>query len=254
MEHEQPEILAQFAVVALLGFLDPLQVGLEVGVGRERGPVDALHRLVVRVPLPIGIGGAQKLERLQPVGRGHVRTDTEVDEGLAAAGGVGGHLGLTRGLLLDQLHLQRFALVGEEPQRFLTRPHLAGVGEVARGELLHPLLDCVQVLGCERPFHHEVVEEAFVCRRPDAALGTRIQLRDRRGQQMRGAVPDQAERLGTVSRDDPDDRPVVKREGQVNQTVVDHGRQRSSTQTWRDHASQVACSGALAHGTARAVG
>ena len=35
MEHEEPEILAELAVVALLGFLDPAQVRLQLGLASQ---------------------------------------------------------------------------------------------------------------------------------------------------------------------------------------------------------------------------
>ena len=55
MEREQPELAAELAVVALLRFLDLGEVRLQILVGQERGAVDALHRLVARVALPVGV-------------------------------------------------------------------------------------------------------------------------------------------------------------------------------------------------------
>ena len=118
-----PSSLADLAVVALLGFLDPLQVRLQIRLAEERGAVDALHRLVARVALPVRVRRAQQLERLQPAGRRHVRADAEVDERVAILDRVAGDLGLARGLLLDQLHLERLALLREElaaPRRAAT--------------------------------------------------------------------------------------------------------------------------------------
>ena len=109
MEREESELLAELAVVALLRFLEPLQVRLQVLVAEERRAVDALHRLVVRVALPVGVRGGQQLERLQPSGRRHVRADAEVDEGVAVLDRVARDLGLPCGLLLDQLDLERLA-------------------------------------------------------------------------------------------------------------------------------------------------
>ena len=48
-----------------------------------------------------------------------MRTDAEVDEGLAILDRVAGDLGLTLGLLLNQLDLQRLAALREEVDRFL---------------------------------------------------------------------------------------------------------------------------------------
>ena len=55
MEHEEAELLADLAVVALLGFLEALQVLVELLLREERRAVDALHRLVLRVALPVGV-------------------------------------------------------------------------------------------------------------------------------------------------------------------------------------------------------
>ncbi len=43
LEMEKVHLAAELAVVALLGFLELLQVGLELVLGRERGAVDALQ-------------------------------------------------------------------------------------------------------------------------------------------------------------------------------------------------------------------
>jgi hypothetical protein len=52
----------------------------------------------------------------------------------------------------------------------LARPQLALVGQVLLRELAHLRLDALEVLGHERPLDDEVVEEALVGGRPDAAL------------------------------------------------------------------------------------
>jgi hypothetical protein len=65
VKREQPEIFAQLAVVALLGFFDLREIRLQLLVGEERGPVDALHRLIARVALPVGVRRAEQLERFQ---------------------------------------------------------------------------------------------------------------------------------------------------------------------------------------------
>ena len=96
---------------------------LQLLLGQERRAVDALHRLVARVALPVGVRRGQQLERLQLAGRRHVRADAEVDEGLAVLDRVAGDLGLAFGLLVDQLHLQRLAARAEErawPRRAAT--------------------------------------------------------------------------------------------------------------------------------------
>ena len=51
---EQVELLAELAVVALLGLFEPLQVLFELFRREERGAIDALHPMVLLVALPIG--------------------------------------------------------------------------------------------------------------------------------------------------------------------------------------------------------
>ncbi len=122
MEREQPELLPKLAMVALLGLFDLGQVRLEILVREEGRAVDALHRLIARVALPVGVGGGEQLERLQLAGRRDVRTDAEVDEGVLVLDRVAGDLALALGLLLDELHFQRLAAPREERLGFFARP------------------------------------------------------------------------------------------------------------------------------------
>ena len=64
LDAEQVELLAELAVVALLGLFQPLQVLVQFLLGEEGGAVDALQLLVVLVALPVGAGDGQQLERL----------------------------------------------------------------------------------------------------------------------------------------------------------------------------------------------
>src|SRR5208282_2052027 len=70
---------AQFAMVALLRFLEPLEVGVEVGLAGPGGAVDALQLSVPLVAAPVGAGELGQLERLADVTRGRqVRSAAEV--------------------------------------------------------------------------------------------------------------------------------------------------------------------------------
>ena len=61
---EQVQLLAQLAVVALLGLFELLEVLVQVLLAEEGGAVDALQLLVVLVALPVGAGDGEQLERL----------------------------------------------------------------------------------------------------------------------------------------------------------------------------------------------
>ena len=76
------------------------------------------------------------------------------------------------------------------------------VGEVARLDLPHLLLDLLEVLGRERSGAVEIVVKAVVDGRADAELGLGIQLEHRRRQQVRGRVPVHLERLGILGGQD----------------------------------------------------
>src|SRR5262245_17210682 len=114
-----------------------------------------------------------------------MRADAEVDERVLVLDRVDGYFLLPGRLLFDQLHLQRLAALLEEVDRFLPRPQLALEDEVVAGQLLHLLLDRLEIFGYERALDDEVVVEAVLERRTDAALHVREQRRDRRGQQVR---------------------------------------------------------------------
>jgi len=77
---EQIELLADFTVIALLGFFEPVQVGIElllVGPGRT---VDALQHLVVRVATPVGAGHFHQLETLaQLAGTRQMRSAADIE-------------------------------------------------------------------------------------------------------------------------------------------------------------------------------
>jgi hypothetical protein len=127
---EQVVLLAEAAVVALLGFFQHVQVGVEVlllGPGRA---VDALQLLVAVVAAPVGAGHLHQLEDLE-LGRGrHVRAAAEVDE-IAFA--------VERDLLVgrdgtDQLGLVFFAEIEEELDRIVARPDFAADRDVLLGQ------------------------------------------------------------------------------------------------------------------------
>ena len=116
-------------------------------------------------------------------------------------------------LLFDQLDLEPLAALGEVALGLVLRHHLAFVGEVLLRDLAHFRLDRLEVLGHERTVDDEVVEEPVLGRRPDAALGLREQGGDRGGQQMRGAVPIQRQRLRAVPGHDAHRRILLERDG-----------------------------------------
>ena len=80
LEMEQVHLAAEPAMVALLGLLQHVEIGVElrlVGPGRA---VDARQHRVVAVAAPIGAGHRHQLEGVADLaGRGHVRAAAEVE-------------------------------------------------------------------------------------------------------------------------------------------------------------------------------
>jgi hypothetical protein len=243
MELEEAEVLAQLAVVALLRFLDAVQVFFELLLREEGSPVDALHRLVLGVALPVGVRRRQQLEVIELADRGHVRADAEVEEDALDV--------VARrdraALLLDQLHLQRLAARREVRLGVFLGAQLADEGQVAGRDLAHPLFDGGQILGNEGPLHDEVVVEAVVEGRADAALRPREQLEDRRRQEVRGAVAIEVQRFRIPLGDDADPGVGFERPRQIGQPIVDHHGQRRLRQARRDRHGQVGPGGAGRH-------
>ncbi len=182
-----------------------------------------------------------------------MRTDAEVDERVAILDRVARDIRLPGGFLFDQLHLERLALRGKEPQRLVARPHLALVDEILRRQLLHLLLDGLEVLGHERPIDDEIVEEAFVDGRTDAALGSRKEVGHGRRHEVRRAVAEERERFGTLVGDEPQPHVLVQRVREIDQLAIDDRRDGRFRQAWRDQCRNVTRCGANGHGTAGAV-
>ena len=236
-------------MVALLRLRDPRQMRRQLGRLEERGPVDALHRLVPRVALPVGVGAVEHLERLQPPRRGDVRSGAEVDEGVLDRVARDDRAAF----LLDQLHLERLAAAVEEGLGLGLRHHLPLVAQILLRQLAHLALDGLEVLRDERAVDDEVVEEPVVYRRPDAALRLREQRGHRGGQQVRGAVAVERERLGGVRGDEPHRGVAVEGVRQIDHPPVDDGGQGLSGQTRRDAGGHLGHRRARGRGAGRAV-
>ena len=138
LEMEQVHLAAELAVVALLGLLDLLEIGVELLLLGEGGAVDAREHLAVGIAAPIGARDLHQLEGVADLaGRGHVRAAAEIEP---VALLVDLDL-LVLGDGVDQLDLEQLALVAEHALGLVARPDLLGEGFVARDDLAHLLLD-----------------------------------------------------------------------------------------------------------------
>ena len=118
---EEAHLAPEPPVVALLGFLEPVQVGLELLVVRPGGAVDALEHLVPRIAPPVGARDLEQLEGTDPAGGRQVRPAAEIDEVSLPVEGDGLALRNRR----DQLRLVELAHVLEHLDRVVARPDLA---------------------------------------------------------------------------------------------------------------------------------
>ena len=163
VQAEEVELLAELAVVALLGLLEHVEVGIEVCLLLEGRAVDALQHLVVLIAAPVSTSDAHELQSLDLARRDDVRASAEVRE-LA--------LRVHRDLLafrqvVDELDLVGLALLLEELQGLFAADFLALELEVLLDDLLHLFLDVRKVGFRQLAVDVEVIVEAIVDGRSD---------------------------------------------------------------------------------------
>ena len=80
LEMEQVHLAAQAAVIALFGFLELAQIGVEIFLSGPGRSVDAGQHRVVRIAAPIGARHLHELEGVADLARrGHVRAAAEIE-------------------------------------------------------------------------------------------------------------------------------------------------------------------------------
>ena len=119
------------------------------------------------------------------------------------------------GALFDQLDLHPVVL-GVFLEAVWLCGQLALVGQILGLQLPHVRFDLFEILGREGRLALEIVVEAGVGRRADAELGFGKQLQHRGGQQVRGGMPVDLERLG-----------ILRRSGSASVASLSSGRVRS---------------------------
>ncbi len=248
---EQVHLAAELAVVALLRFLDLLEIGLELLLLGEGGAVDAAEHLAVGIATPIGARDLHQLEGAADLaGRGHVRAAAEVEP---VALFVDLDLLVVRDGI-DQFDLEQLALVAKDALGLLARPHFLGEGFVTRDDLAHLLLDRVEVLGGERLVAEEVVVEAVLDHRADGDLGARPQRLDGFRKHMRGVVPNELQRARVLARKKFDPSVALDRVIEVGERAVERHRDRTLDERGRDALGDVEAGGAVREVPTRAVG
>src|SRR5437016_13421998 len=147
LDGEQVELLAEHAVIALLGLFDAVQISVEVFLREERSSINALQLRVLLVAKPVGACDVEQLERLDFSSRGNVRAAAEVEEFSRL---VNRDLFIGLGELLDEVALHEIAFSLELLQAFLTWKELTRVGNVLLGQLLHLFFNLLEIFWSER--------------------------------------------------------------------------------------------------------
>ena len=179
-------------MVARARLLEPLEVGVEVGLRVERGAVDPRELGVVLVAPPVGAREARQLHGLDRSGVLEVRAAAEIRE-VALRVERDGALCSAR-----ELDLVRLRLRLEAGDRLLTR-HLLARPLAPLGDLAPDLvLDRFEVGLRDRLGKLEVVVEAVGDRRADRDLHSRVEAHDRFREQVRGRVAQDVQRIGVL--------------------------------------------------------
>ncbi len=181
---EEVELGAQLAMIAALGFLDAMQMRVQLFLREESHGIDSLELGIAFPALPVGAGDVHQLERLNALGRGNMRAAAEVDE--FSSGIEGNHrLG---GFFLDQFAFENLVGLFVEVQRFRLGNEFALVGQVLRRELAHLLFDFGEVFLGERLLAQEFVEEAGVDWRTDTEFHVWKEFHNRSREQVCGGM------------------------------------------------------------------
>ena len=168
---EKSQLLAQLAVVPLLGLLQLPEVMLQLLFGPKRHPVNPLEHRARFVAAPVGPGHVHQLEvRRDVAGTRHVRAAAEVGK---APSSIWAALFIKRerdlgGEVVDELELVRVANLAVTRQGLLAREFKTAQREVGLDNLAHPALYLPQILRGERARHVEVVVKAVLDNRADA--------------------------------------------------------------------------------------
>ncbi len=180
--------------------------------------------------------------------RGDVRPAAEVEERPVLVDR--DHLVLAH--LLEPLELER--VVGEQLACLLPGDDAALERVVAPHDLAHALLDLLELFGREGAVDLEVVVEAVLDGRPEPDARLRAHLAHGRGQDVRGGVAQQIQRLRALLGDDLEPDVVLERAAHVHDLPVRARSQRGARESRPDALGDFMRRGAPRHLERRAVG
>ena len=237
---EEIELDAQLAMIAALGFFEAMEIFVEFGLREKARAVDALHLRVAFLAFPVGAGNVHQFEGANASGGRDVRAAAEIDE---FSGGVEGHHRLG-GFFFDELAFENLIPVAVELEGFRFGEHLAFVGEIALGELVHLFFDALEVFGRERLLAEEFVEKAGVDGRTDAELDVGKKLEDGGGKQVRRGVAKNLQRVGIFRGEDGEPGVVIERTREIDELAIGAGDEGFAGESVRDVARDFGGGGA----------
>src|SRR5579863_1906559 len=218
-------------MVALLRFLDLLQMCVEILLRKKRRPINPLQLRILLIAQPVRARNIKQLKRLDLAGRRNMRTAAKIRE---LAGAVNRNLLIGLGELLDEMALHEVAVFFELRQPLIAWQKLTRIRNILLHQFLHLLLDLFQVLRSKRGWPVKIVEESALRRRAVAELGFGKELQDRRRQQMRRRMPVNFQGLGILVGKDAEGRIFFERAGQIDEIAVGFRSQRRIRQPWAD--------------------
>ncbi len=199
VEAIQVELDAEPAMVALLRLLAAPQELVQLVLARPHRAVDPLEHRPLLVAAPVRARDRQELEGPDPARPLDVWALAEIAE-LAVLVERDGRYGLAGSLrpgheVIEDLDLEGLPAAFLDDAGVVQRELLPDEGMVRGNALAHPLLDGLEVVGCERPRQLEVVVEAVGDRRPDPELRAVEQVEDGLGHDVGRRVAHRIERV-----------------------------------------------------------
>ena len=167
---------------------------------RPGGAIDAGQHRLGGITTPVGTGQLEQLEVLEVTGIRHVRTAAHVSvffvvvkaDGVAFADA------------LDDLLLVRLIALLESGHGLVTRDILTHHIVLAVDQLLHALLDGLEIFRGDRAAKVDVVIETVIDDRADGHLGLRVELLDGMTDQVRAGVTNHVQAFRITRRENGD--------------------------------------------------
>src|SRR5258708_18774240 len=177
---EEIEFRAEFAVIAALGFLDAVEMRVQLFLREERHGVNALELGIAFLALPVSAGDVHELEHLDPIGGGNVRAAAKIDK---FSGRVERDHRLG-GFFFDKFALENLVGLFVEVESFGLGNEFALVRQVLRGQLVRLFFDFGDGFLNASLVTHKFGEKPGIDRWTDAELYVWIQLHHRSREQV----------------------------------------------------------------------